>query len=278
MDLVGALELALAGIAAGTLGSMLGIGGGLIVIPALTNLFHFEFEQARAAGLLVVIATSCGVAAATGRERFANIRLGLTLAAPTALVALLSAHFLHGTKDTILYVLFSGVLLAVAVLMWRPEPLEDTGDGNGEAEIEPPGALDGAYHDPKLGRDVAYRVRRTPAMVAVSATAGMVSALLGVGGGVFQVPAMALLGGAPIRVASATSNFILGITAAASLPTYIAKAHVRPLETAAVVLGVLAGAFLGSALARRLRGTALRRIFSAVVLFLAYTMIRKALP
>src|SRR5262245_27464810 len=119
MDLVAALELALAGIAAGTLGSMLGIGGGLIIIPALTNLFAFEFEQARACGLLVVIATSCGVAAATGRERFANLRLGLTLAAPTALVALLNAHFLHGTKDTILYALFSAVLLGVAVLMWR---------------------------------------------------------------------------------------------------------------------------------------------------------------
>jgi uncharacterized membrane protein YfcA len=276
MDPLGALLLAISGVAAGTLGSMLGIGGGLIIIPTLTSFFGFEFEQARATGLLVVIATSCGVAAASGRERFANLRLGLALAAPTALVAYLNSIFLHDTKDTILYVLFAAVLLGVAVLMWR----RDTREENGAAPLAPEaagGPLDGTYHDPNLGRDVAYRVRRLPAMVATSSVAGAVSALLGVGGGVFQVPAINLLGGVPIRVSTATSNFILGITASASLPTYVAKGHVRPLESAAAVLGVLGGAFLGSALARRLHGATIRRLFSAVVLFLAYTMIRRAL-
>lgn len=269
-----ALLLALAGLGAGTLGSMLGIGGGLIVVPALTNVFHFQFAEARATSLLVVIATACGVAAATGRERDANLRLGITLSIPTALVAFLNALLLHQTKQAVLFALFAGILLLVAALMWRDDPQGE--HGTVEITDRPHGPFDASYADPKSGREVVYHVKRIPFLLGISAVAGGVSGLLGVGGGVFQVPALNLLGGVPIRVAAATSNFILGFTASASLPKYLAEGDVRPLESAAVILGVLPGAFLGRAIARRMHSTLLRRIFSGVLLFLAYSMARKA--
>lgn len=267
------LLLLASGAAAGSIGSMLGIGGGLIVIPALTNLFHFQFEQARATGLVVVAATSCAVATFTARERAGNLRLGVLLSVPTAAVALANALLFHRIDSAILYFLFAGILVLVAALMWRREPSES--DERIE-DVSDTRALDGFYYDSRLGREVHYRVQRVPLLALVSASAGAISGLLGVGGGVFQVPAMNLLGRVPIRTAAATSNFILGVTAAASLPKYLTEGHLRPLETSAVILGVVPGAFLGTAVARRVKSTELRRAFSAVALFLAYTMVRKA--
>jgi uncharacterized membrane protein YfcA len=274
MDVHPALLLLACGAAAGTVGSMLGIGGGLIVIPVLTNLFQFQFDQARATGLVVVAATSCAVAAFTARERAGNLRLGILLSVPTAAVALANAVLFYKLDSTILFFLFAGILVVVAGLMWRPEPSES--DEKIEDAVDTR-ALDGFYFDSRLGREVHYRVKRIPILAGVSATAGAVSGLLGVGGGVFQVPAMNLLGRVPIRAAAATSNFILGVTAAASLPKYLTAGHLRPIETAAIVLGVIPGAFLGTGIARRVHGTLLRRAFSGVVLFLAYTMVQKAL-
>jgi hypothetical protein len=275
MDSSSLLVLLLAGAGAGTVGAMLGIGGGLVVIPVLTQLFQFQFAEARVTGLLVVIATSCGVAAATGRDRLGNLRLGIVLSIPAAFVAMLNAFLFHQTSATILYILFAGVLVLVALLMWRREPARE---GASVVRAAEPGAFDGFFFDSALGADVVYRVRRVWALLGISSIAGAVSGLLGVGGGVFHVPAINLVGGVPIRAATATSNFILGVTAAASLPKYLAEGHLKPIETAAVVLGVLPGSiFLGPAIAKRIGGVALRRSFSAVVLFLAYTMLQKAL-
>lgn len=276
MDLLEIIELFAAGVGGGTLGAMLGVGGGMIIIPVLTNVFSFDFEHARATSLIAVIATSCGVAVATGKERFGNLRLGILLSIPTAGIAMLNAWLAHGIKASLLYLLFAGVLVLAGLMMWRPERDEEELSEKFHHEGEA-GALDGVFHDPKLQKDIAYRVRNLPGLLTISGIAGAVSGLLGVGGGVFQVPAMAIVGSLPMRAATATSNFLLGTTAAASLPFFMHRQQVRPVETGVVVLGVLVGSFTGSALARRIHGTALRRIFTIVLGILAFQMIRKGL-
>ncbi|MBI3817361.1 MAG: sulfite exporter TauE/SafE family protein [Planctomycetes bacterium] len=276
MDILQITELVAAGFGAGTVGAMLGVGGGMIIIPILTTAFEFQFEHARATSLFAVIATSSGVAVATGKERFGNLRLGVLLSLPTALVAFLNAWLAQGFKASVLYLLFSVILIIAGILMWRPDPderaLSDNFHNGGVA-----GPFDGSFHDPKFKKNINYRVRNVPAIMGVSCIAGGVSGLLGVGGGVFQVPAMAILGGLPMRAAAATSNFLLGITAAASLPFYMARGQVRPVETAAVVLGVLLGAFFGSWIAMKIHGNTLRRLFIIVLGALAYQMFRKGI-
>jgi hypothetical protein len=274
MTITDLLLFAVAGFSAGTVGSMLGVGGGMILIPLLTHVFEFHFEQARATSLLAVIATSTGVAAATGRERFGNLRLSVILSFPTVAMAFLNAWLMQRVQASVLYLSFAGVLAVAAVLMWRPERTDESLQ---DVSGEPPGSLDGVFSDPKAQRDIIYRVRRVPALFTISAIAGGVSGLLGVGGGVFQVPAMSIFGGVPMRAATATSNFLLGITAAASLPLYLQRGDVRPLESAAVVMGVLGGAFAGAAFAKRIQGSTLRRLFTIVLGVLIYQMIRKAL-
>lgn len=277
MDLTTTLLLITAGVAAGTVGSMVGVGGGMIIIPLLTQYYGWDFEHARATSLLAVIATSGGVAVATGRERFVNQRLALVLALPTVVIALVNALVTSKVNVTFLYGLFAAVLLTTSLLMWRgQDPDERDGEEPGEEEAEA-GPYDGAYVDPKSGERVSYQVRYLKGILGISGLAGAISGLLGVGGGVFQVPAMTLLARVPIRAAAATSNLILGMTAAASLPIYFGRGHVRPLESAAVLLGVLAGAFVGTAISARIGGTALRRSFSFLLIALAWQMGQKAL-
>ncbi len=283
MDFTTAFLLMCAGLATGTVGSMLGVGGGMIVIPVLTSLYGFGFEQARATSLLAVIATACGTAAATGKERFVNPRLGVLLAIPAVGVALLNAVLSSKVHVAFLYGLFAVVLTLTSVLMWRREraaavleAAEPEGDGEEPEPDDSAGLLDGAFRDPKTDERVIYRVKRFPTVFAVSGAAGAMSGLLGVGGGIFQVPAMNVVAGVPIRAATATSNFLMGFTAASTMPIYFGRGHVQPLQTAAVVLGALVGSFLGSAIAKRLHGAALRRVFSFLLFGLALQMVRKA--
>src|SRR5262245_4976378 len=247
----------------------------MIVIPVLTTFFGFDIRHAAATSLLAVIATSTGVAVATGRERFTNPRLAIVLAVPTTLLALAGGLLAGRANPSVLFGLFAGVLVVTAALMWRPEPGEEA--NGGERAPEEAGALDGFFRDPKTAEVITYRVKRLPAVLGVSATAGAMSGMLGIGGGVFQVPAMNVLAGVPMRAATATSNFLLGLTAVSSVAVYYGRGDIRPLESSAVVLGVLGGAFVGSELARRLHSESLRRIFSAVLVVLAVQMIRKAM-
>lgn len=275
MTLLDIVLLILTGFGGGLVGSMLGVGGGMIIIPVLTTLFSFKFEEARAISLFAVIATSCGVAAATSRERFGNLRVSVLLAFPTALVALANATLSKGVRDATLYLLFAGVLTVAGALMWRRERTDDDSKLEDASRAEA-GPLDGIFYDPKLQKNVIYRVRRVPGLIVVSAMAGAVSGLLGVGGGVFQVPAMSILGGMPMRAAAATSNFLLGVTAAASLPLYMGRLHVRPIDAGAIVLGVLGGALAGAGIAKKVGGTALKRLFTVVIAILAMQMLWKA--
>lgn len=260
------------GLGGGLLGAVFGIGGGVFLIPILVLYCGFSMTHAVATGLITVIATSSAVASVNLERGLANIRLGMVLELATVLGALLSAMAAGKLPQNLLVGLFGALLGAVAVLMWRGQ------QGETEAPEAPakPGLLDGKYFDPATGATVGYQVRRLGTGLAVSFGAGAVSGLLGVGGGVFKVPAMHLFCGLPMKAAAATSNFMIGVTAAASAFLYFNRGAVLPVPTALIVLGVLAGSMAGTWLNLRLKDAGVRRGFAVMLGLLSMRMLVKA--
>lgn len=260
------------GAATGLLGAVLGIGGGVFLIPMLVLFLNIPMANAVATGLVTVIATSSAVAAVNLDRGLANIRLGMVLELTTVLGAILSAFAAGRAPQGLLIGLFGVLMGLVAVLMWRGQ-----GDAEEQTSISGElGSLDGEYFDPASGRQVRYRIRRLGAGLAVSLGAGAVSGLLGVGGGVFKVPAMHLFCGLPMKASAATSNFMIGVTAAASAFLYFGRGSVMAELTALVVLGVLAGSMAGVWLNLRLKDTGVRRAFALLLIGLSAQMMVRA--
>lgn len=261
-----------AGFASGVLGTFLGLGGGVFAVPLLVLAFGVPMHAAAGASLVAVIATSSAGAARNVAEGFANIRLGVCLEPLTVLGALLGALLAPAIPARLIMALFALLLLCVSAALWR-------GRGAGAQGWAPPsgGPLDGRFLDPASKAEVAYSVERLPASMAASLAAGIASALLGVGGGLVKVPALRLLSRVPIKAATATSNFMVGVTAAASAALYLGRGDVPLRAAGTMALGVLLGSQAGLALSRRVsdRGTA--RAFSVVMLALAWAMARRAL-
>ena len=261
-----------AGAACGLMGALLGLGGGIFLIPALVLVFGVPMHSAVAAGLVAVIATSSAGGSRNAEQGFANVRLGMVLEPATVSGALAGALLAQFLPERALLALFTGLLFGVSVALWRrrhPRPGDIVAAGSG--------LLDGGYHDPSSGRAVSYSVRRLPAALAASLGAGLMSALLGVGGGIVKVPALHLFCGVPMKAAAATSNLMIGVTAAASAVVYLGRGHVPALLTATVCLGVLAGSQGGLWLSRRMSEAGIRRVFAAATFLIALAMLRRAL-
>ncbi len=269
------LLVAAISLSAGVLGSLVGVGGGIIVVPALSLLLGVDIRHAIAASIISVIATSSGAASAYVRERITNIRLAMLLEIATAAGALTGAFLAAYISGRWLFILF-GVILSytswsmlqkkkTAATVLPPDPMADSL------------RLHGSYFDRALGQQVTYRVARTKLGLAVSYVAGTVSGLLGIGGGVLKVPVMNLAMGIPIKVCSATSNFMIGVTAATSAAVYFMRGDVQPFVAAPVAVGVLLGAKLGSRLLGRLPNHVIRIAFVAVLLLSATQMLWKGL-
>ena len=258
-------------IAAGLFGSLLGLGGGLFVVPLLTGVLHVPIHNAIGASIVAVIATSSTGGSAYLRQRVANVRLGMTLEMGTVLGAILGALTTAAASPRLLNLVFGVVLLYTGYYMAR---------GNRGDLVRPPAGtptpLDFTYHDARENRDVPYRVRRLPVGLGVGFVAGYVSGILGVGGGLFKVPAMALLMGVPLKVATATSTFMIGVTGTAGAFIQYTHRLVDPTLTVPVVLGVIGGALLGPRVARRLPVARLRQIFVVVVIIFAAEMLLRA--
>ncbi|SIN68304.1 hypothetical protein SAMN05444166_0076 [Singulisphaera sp. GP187] len=286
LTLLSVLGIVLAGGFTGVLGAVLGTGGGVLLIPVLVLGLGVPMHYAVATSIVSVIATSSAVASTNVERGTANMRLGMTLEVGTALGAIAGGLTAAWLAPRVLEGLFALVLLPTAVLMWRgrgelDEAVASEGERANPSLIGPPervlGVLDAWYYDETEGRFVAYRVRRLGAALGISFLAGNLSGLLGIGGGVFKVPALHLLCGVPIRAAAATSNFMIGVTAAASAFLYYGRGEVRPALTAAVVLGVLGGSAAGSALNRRVRGALVRRLFAVLLAAVAAQMLSRAM-
>lgn len=262
------LAFIVAGTAAGTLGSMVGLGGGIIIVPVLTLFLGVPIHQAVAASLVAVVATSSVAAIGYTRDEIANLRLGMTLETATTIGAIgggLLASRLPREGLSALFAVF--LVLNAAYLILRQSRREHESPSDSGT-----GALGGRYHDPALAREVSYRVRQVPLGMAVSALAGAVSGMLGIGGGPIKVPMMTAAMGVPMKAAAATSNFMIGVTACASAALYYGRGMVSPAVAVPVALSVAVGAYAGSRLARKVHGAHLSKILAAVLALLAVQM------
>ncbi len=268
------------GVAAGAFGALLGLGGGVLIVPLLTLGFGLPLREAVGASLVCVIVTSSAAASVYLQRDVANLRLGMTLEMFTATAAIAGGLVAFLVPERALALMFAALLAYVAVTMARARDGRDVpegrdagdapGDRRGEAaeeaarpsvDVEPDGggALAASLSGP------GYRVRNLGRGVLGSLLAGVVSALFGVGGGIVKVPVMNLVMGVPIRVATATSNLMIGVTASAGALVYLLRGGIDPYVTAPTAVGVFAGASLAARLSHRVDLGVLRLLFVAVL-------------
>jgi uncharacterized membrane protein YfcA len=231
-----------AGAAAGGIGALLGIGGGVFLVPFLNLGLNLPFTAAAAISLTTVIATSSAVSAgAACRPRLINLRLGMVLEVATVAGSLLGGATAHLFAQTTLQQLFGATALVVAlVTLGRIRQRNIILDPLAE-----PGLLGNRFHDDETGGDVTYQVKRLPVALAASFVAGNISSLLGVGGGIVKVPALNAWCGVPLRAAAATSAFMIGVTATGGAVIYYGRGQLMPALAAAAVLGVQCGSWVG---------------------------------
>lgn len=256
---------------AGLVGSMLGLGGGIIIVPALTLLFGHDFRTAVAASAVAIIATSTGATVAYLRDHITNTRIAMFLETGSTLGAL-SGAFIAGYMPTrFLFLLFALLMAYSACSMFRARKTE-LPDGVVPDRLSQRLRLSGSYYDKALGRTVTYQATGTLPGLFLMCVSGALAGLLGVGGGAFKVPAMDMVMRLPIKVSTATSNFMIGVTAAASASVYFVRGDVEPLVAGPVALGVLGGAMLGSRLMVKLKGSTLRLLFIPLLVYVAFQM------
>lgn len=247
--------MALGGALAGILGSMMGIGGGFIIVPMLTILFHVPMHTAIAAGQVSVIATSSVAAAVYIRARVAHVRLGMILQVATTAGAIVGALITGRLNAAVLSAIFGIVLLYVAFRMVRSVATVD---------------------DPSITVETCT-VRGWRFGMGSSVGGGVLSGLLGIGGGIITVPVCTLVMGVPMRISTATSTFVLGVTAVAGAFIHYSAGYMDVLVTGSTALGVLVGAMLGARIAAKIKASYLRMGFALLALYTAAVMIARAL-
>ena len=259
----------LGAVAAGFLGALTGLGGGFVIVPLLTLGFGVDIRYAIGASLVSVIATSSGSAAAYVREGFTNIRVAMLLETATTAGAICGALVAQFIKPSSIAVVFGAVLVYSAWLARRPH--------RGDLGADQPDALaqrlrlDGEY--PSGGSTVPYHVHNVPAGYGVMMVAGVLSGLLGIGSGAVKVLAMDQAMRLPFKVSTTTSNFMIGVTAAASAGVYLGRGYIAPGLAMPVMLGVLAGSVTGARVLTVARTDRLRLAFSVVMVLLGLEMI-----
>jgi uncharacterized membrane protein YfcA len=254
--------------AAGFVGALFGVGGGVILVPALTLLLGVPIRIAMGVSLICVVATSAGASAAFVRDHWTNLRVAMVLEVATTSGALVGASLAGVVSSRVLEGLFAGAMVLSAFDMMRGKTSEER-RVRSDRLAERLG-LGSAYPDP--GGQVPYGVRRVPAGASVMVLAGMASGLLGIGAGVLKVMGMDSIMGLPFKVSSATSNFMIGVTAGAGALVYLARGDVATTLAAPVALGVTAGALLGSRVLVRSSPRALRGAFVVLLLLIAAQM------
>jgi uncharacterized membrane protein YfcA len=261
-------------ILAGVMGAILGLGGGIIIVPALTLLFHVSMRTAVAASTVSIIATSTGAAVAYLNDKLTNIRVAMWLEMGTATGAMSGALVAGYLNQRLLFILFGLLLGYSGYNMLKTRGRERT------TPVVPDRVsrrlrLAGSYHDQALDRQVDYQVTHSIPGLIIMYFSGTAAGLLGIGAGIFKVPAMDQVMGLPFKASTATSNFMIGVTAASGAVVYYARGDVQPLITGPVVLGVLVGALIGARLMVKMKATTVRRMFIPLILYTAVVMIYK---
>jgi uncharacterized protein len=262
-------------LAAGAFGALAGLGGGIIIVPVLTLFFGVNVHYAIGASIISVIATSSGAAATYIKANLTNLKIGLFLEIATTLGALSGAFVGSYLAGPVLFLIFGLVLGLSSIAMWnkRNQGLpENVHPDKWSRQLK----LGDKYYDTVLKREVVYEVQGTRLALALMYIAGLVSGLLGIGSGALKVTAMDITMKLPIRVSSATSNFMIGVTAAASAGIYLARGYINPFLAAPVALGVLLGSVVGTYLLMVLKGQVIRWLFIGVLVVLTIQMLLKA--
>jgi uncharacterized membrane protein YfcA len=263
--------VALVSFIAGLLGSLTGLGGGVVLVPLLTALFHVDIRYAIGASLVSVIATSSGAAASYVKEGFSNIRIGMFLEIATTFGALLGAFLATRMPTSALATIFGAVLVYSAYVSRKPRP-------HAQRNLSPdPLAtrlrMNGSFPDDEGLR--FYNVQNVPTGFTLMFGAGALSGLLGIGSGAVKVLAMDQAMRIPFKVSTTTSNFMIGVTAAASAGIYLSRGYIDPGLAMPVMLGVLAGSLLGSRILVKAETQSLRMVFAGVILVLGLQMLYK---
>ena len=258
---------------AGLLGSLTGLGGGVIVVPMLTVLFGVDIHFAAGASLISVIATSSGAASAYVKEGYSNIRIGMFLEIATTIGAVIGAYLAGIVSAKAISIIFAAILVysAFSSIFLKKK------DGNftKENKYARTFRLHGKY--PTSEGKQSYSAQNVPFGFALSSLAGIMSGLLGIGGGAIKVIAMDRIMKIPFKVSTTTSNFMIGVTAAASAGIYLKNGYIHASLVMPVMLGVLTGAFLGAKLLTFASSKSLKIVFSVIILIMAYEMLKNGL-
>jgi uncharacterized protein len=265
-----ALFTALGGVLAGALGGMLGLGGGVFLVPVLVQGLGVPMPQAVAVSLTTVIATSNAISGSAQSRSAINLRLGFMLELFTAGGGLAGSLVASMVADRTLMVTFSVVMATMSVITFLRRDHRNVLDASTD-----PGHWGGRFLDEATGELVSYRIRRMPLAIGTSLVAGTLSTLLGLGGGVVKVPILNAWCGVPIRVATSTSAFMIGVTATSGAIVYLGRGLLLPALAAAAVLGVRLGSSAGLHLGRRQPPRRLKVLLAGVLLVVSVLMLRK---
>ncbi len=257
---------------AGLLGSLTGLGGGIVIVPLLVLVFKVNIHYASGASLISVIATSSGAAAAYVREGYSNVRIGMFLEVATTLGAVLGAFVVASVSPAAISIIFGVVLLFSSYLSLRKQKARGTNPPDRLATLL---RMNGEY--PTTQGKKSYNVRRVPIGFLVCHAAGILSGLLGIGSGALKVLGMDQAMEIPFKVSTATSNFMIGVTAAASAGIYFHRGYIDPALAMPVMLGVLFGAFVGARILPGATTRYLRILFSAAIVVLGVEMLIKGI-
>jgi len=274
------LILALVAVLAGLVGSLTGLGGAVVVIPVLVIFFAVPFPLAIGTGAITILATSTTTGAAYVRDRLTDLRIGMFMEIATVPGALLGAtltvFLTHASLDNALLIALGFVLLAIVpgAVTRRGEELPRGVVPDRRSQVL---GLSGHYHDAALGEDVTYRAAETNPALGVMFGAGLVSGMFGIGAGVFKVTALDHFLRLPMKISTATSNFMIGVTAAAGSGVLLAAGYINPVIAAPVAVGTVVGALVGSRLLPGLRNRTIRLLFAPVVIALAIEIILRGL-
>lgn len=268
---------------AGFFGALVGIGGGIVIVPALSIIFHLPIHTAIAASIVSVIATSIAGARSYVDQQITNVRLGMFLEVSTTLGALVGAFIGVMVHGWILAMIFSLLIFYMAIVSFRTRGAEDKriaagaySGGTSMDRISRSLDLTGNYHDAAAGQEVDYYATNAVQGSLISSLAGLGSGMLGIGGGVIKVAAMNSIMGVPMKVSVATSKFMIGVTAAISAVVYFIAGGIDFYVVAPVALGTMLGATVGSAVMNKLRSRVIKMVFFLLMLYLGYQMFAKA--
>ena len=264
--------LLITGAVTGAIGAILGLGGGVFLVPALVLGFGIPIHSAAGAGLVAVIATSCAAAAINVKKGLVNIELGIVLETATVLGAITGGFAAAYLPAKILIGVFSVLLACMTALLWRDRITESE-----SSKSDSQGVFPASYHDPALKKTVDYAVHRLDIGMITAYFAGNLSGLLGIGGGVVKVPVLHIVCRMPMKAAAATSNFMIGVTGAAGAVVYFANGKLDLRLSGLVAIGILLGSTGGALISQRLSGRAVRKAFAVLTLVLSILMMRRSL-